>query len=389
MNTWDDLLIYIVVKKVDKETSEEWERTLGSSTEPPSFKDLKQFILARTRTLQACEENSTDLLGFVSVPPSKQEVEPKNKPIKTRSHHLKSGNTSGSCSFCNNDHYISKCPQYLQLSLDKRFEKIKQLRLCFNCLGKHPAKECESTGRCAVENCKGKHHTSIHRYKTTLGTSVQIYSVTNTPSDSTPVNSHSIHHEQSAQISVALLATALIKIQSQSGELVEARVLLDQGSQIFLISEKLTQLLHLPRRHIKREIFGVGGGRCQVSHGAIQVKLFSRWNNFITETEAVGLPRVSDYVPEFKGSSQWKHLDGLTLSDPKFNITGCIDVILGVGIFMEILQSGLIKGDVHEPVAQQTSLGWILSGNVSSTEIHEGPYSSNHISVDAELSMIW
>lgn len=41
---------------------------------------------------------------------------------------------------------------------------------------------------------------------------------------------------------------------------------------------------------------------------------------------------------------------------------GPVDIILGGGVYARILISGVIKAAIDEPIAQQTELGWIVSG---------------------------
>ncbi|KAF9407675.1 hypothetical protein HW555_012378 [Spodoptera exigua] len=88
------------------------------------------------------------------------------------------------------------------------------------------------------------------------------------------------------------------------------RGLLDQGSQVSLVTEHAAQRLRLPRRKVSAIVSGVG-----------------------------------------------------SLSDPHFNESGPIDLLLGAEIYSELILNGVIKRD-NFPVAQQTRVGWILCGNV-------------------------
>ena len=47
----------------------------------------------------------------------------------------------------------------------ERFEKVKELKRCFNCLGEgHITKSCPSKGHCLKKGCKKRHHTVLHDY---------------------------------------------------------------------------------------------------------------------------------------------------------------------------------------------------------------------------------
>ncbi|XP_011859383.1 PREDICTED: uncharacterized protein LOC105556882 [Vollenhovia emeryi] len=52
----------------------------------------------------------------------------------------------------------------------------------------------------------------------------------------------------------------------------------------------------------------------------------------------------------------------LQLADPEFRATDPIELLLGAEVCSIILEEGLRKGGPQAPIAQRTSLGWILSG---------------------------
>lgn len=58
-------------------------------------------------------------------------------------------------------------------------------------------------------------------------------------------------------------------------------------------------------------------------------------------------------------------MKGLVLADPHFSDTGTIDLLLGTDIHAQIVECGIIKGGPHEPIATQTRLGWLISGETA------------------------
>lgn len=67
--------------------------------------------------------------------------------------------------------------------------------------------------------------------------------------------------------------------------------------------------------------------------------------------------------------------DDLQLADPNFYESSDIDLLIGAGMFFDLLMSGQIKLGKRNPILQQTKLGWILSGPISlptpkSTRMH-------------------
>ena len=67
------------------------------------------------------------------------------------------------CPLCHQHHSITRCPQYLESSIQDRIHHVQSLHLCFNCLGQsHLKKDCPSSNRCFKPNCGALHHTSLH-----------------------------------------------------------------------------------------------------------------------------------------------------------------------------------------------------------------------------------
>ena len=65
------------------------------------------------------------------------------------------------CPSLKNEHNIMQCPQYSSCTPPQRYNIVKQLELCVNCLSPHHLRTtCVSNNRC--QECNGFHHTSLH-----------------------------------------------------------------------------------------------------------------------------------------------------------------------------------------------------------------------------------
>ena len=82
------------------------------------------------------------------------------------------------------------------------------------------------------------------------------------------------------------------------------------------------------------------------------------------EINAVVIPRVSCDLPSSPIPLDFKrnHLYDLTLADPSFGQPGCIDLLLGVDVFVDILRDGRRKGPPGSPTAIETDFGYVLDG---------------------------
>lgn len=152
--------------------------------------------------------------------------------------------------------------------------------------------------------------------------------------------------------------------------LATARALVDQGSETSFVSEALDhQRLRLPRKQASVTVIGVGGSKSGVAKGRITMKIMPHFNNSALTITALVLPRLTAYSGGSNVSAQaWTHVRNLELADPEFLSADSIDILLEADVFSAILASGVKKGGPQEPVAQKTSLGWILSGSLALNE---------------------
>ncbi|CAG4952078.1 unnamed protein product [Colias eurytheme] len=166
-----------------------------------------------------------------------------------------------------------------------------------------------------------------------------------------------------------LLATAKVNIKSEDGCNYLMRALIDPCAESSLITENAAQLLGLPR--VKRNCMVVGvGSKANNSKGVVKITISSLYSDFTIDSEAYVMKHVVDNLPSqsFRKPT-WPHIEKLSLADPEFNISKPIDLILGVEVYELILLPGFIRNSISQPIAQNTELGWILSGSVA-TQSH-------------------
>ncbi|XP_039311341.1 uncharacterized protein LOC105201279 [Solenopsis invicta] len=145
---------------------------------------------------------------------------------------------------------------------------------------------------------------------------------------------------------------------------------MDPGSETSLITESLAQRLRLPRTPASVAIYGVGGLKSGVSRGRIAMNLTSRVGNAVFAISALVMPRLSIYGGSVEAnSSGWSHIRGLDLADPDFSSTDPVELLLGVNVYAKVARPGMRLGGDEEPIAQQTALGWIIMGLVSTCQV--------------------
>ncbi|XP_048482282.1 uncharacterized protein LOC119693509 [Plutella xylostella] len=388
-STWDPVLLFISTQKLDTETHKEWEEHVSSSSssasldELPTFKEFLTFLEGRIHTLELT----------VAIP----------KPIKERTFHVASTEDK-ICVFCNKEnHTLSHCREFAKLTPTNRSEFVRDKGLCYNCLlPGHPVFYCKLQTSCRI--CRKRHHSLLHeRVKQDVTGNKEQINATEAALYTDVEDEDNILEDKEHEVAIsshfvskkstALLATALVPVRNEAGQTTVLRALIDQGSQATLISERATQLLKPKRTQVQGTVKGVGSTTTQINH-AVQIELRSRTeNNFNINVRAyVMATSVTSQLPNKPIPCEtWKHLEGITLADPSFNKPGRIDMLLGVEVYAKILKNDVIKGPPGSPIAQNTSLGWILFGNVDVQKENEQLISLHCLDVDMDdmLKSMW
>ncbi|XP_046141661.1 uncharacterized protein LOC123987780 [Osmia bicornis bicornis] len=165
---------------------------------------------------------------------------------------------------------------------------------------------------------------------------------------------------------MVLLATAQLMLVGPHGVQTRVRALLDQGSQSSFVSESVANLLGLQKRRVDVPLVGLGAKSAGTAHQATSFKIISLIDPlFQVETNALILSKLTSQLPaRCPMELDLGMFAGLSLADPQFHITGSVDVILGADVYGQLLRSGLRSFPPSSLVAQETVLGWIVSGPV-------------------------
>ena len=139
---WDVIISYLIVDKLDRESKQQWELNIKSG-EIPSLKELIDFLDQRSRAL-------TNLSSRTSTTHFAE-----NSPRLPRA----TNNTSECCPQCSDNHYLNKCAEFRNLTLEDKQSVVRNNGICDNCLRSgHTSQQCRSGG-CHV--CGNRHHTML------------------------------------------------------------------------------------------------------------------------------------------------------------------------------------------------------------------------------------
>ncbi|XP_053949452.1 uncharacterized protein LOC128857733 [Anastrepha ludens] len=359
----DGLLIHLVTRKFDQKTQEKWEEDLPMQT-LPTLNSMTSFLEKRCRIMENLEGATQTL--------SNQIGKHSNANKGMRNALVASSSSSSFCIFCDSkEHYINSCLKFLNLSPNLRYKEAKRLQLCLNCLRKgHSLQRCKS-GHC--RHCPGKHNSLLHMnpHTSSISPSSNLPTIEATaPSQQTLISSLTSSTVAQAPNSGAnsnvLLATAILSVKNRSGDSVPCRAILDSASQINFVTARLANMLQLPFKQSAILISGIGESNF-VADKEIDVFAQSQDKGYNTSFTAVVTPSITDYRPNFSLSSEWIIPSNINLADPLFFKPQRIDLLIGAGLFFDLMCVGQIRIASNLPLLQKTRLGWVVAGGVSYT----------------------
>lgn len=368
-----DILVYFVSQKLDSTTRRSWKLKFSDDSPPPRYDDLSKFLTSRALALE--------------------EIAPSHSLKSSREQKVTSATASTTsaqvCPLCKKSHFINKCSQFLDKNPSQRRELVKQSKRCFNCLSaKHAVAACISKFTC--RQCQQKHHTLLH-VDSLPSSSNNATAVLEQPKQSDEISqANSLSTVQmKASPSPVLLATARVIMQSPSGRAQSVRALLDQGSEVSIITENLAQSLRLRRVRTLTSISAVGCTKAGLCRYAANIQILARDRSGPTfSTLAFIMTSLTKYAPRRSSlSNQWSHLSELTFADDDPTGSGTIDLLIGADLYGSIILDEIRRGSVGQPVAQQTH--WVLSGPTCPPGIIPRSITALHCSLERELCRFW
>ncbi|XP_062537951.1 uncharacterized protein LOC134206273 [Armigeres subalbatus] len=164
----------------------------------------------------------------------------------------------------------------------------------------------------------------------------------------------------------ALLATAVVVVEDNSGHRYAARALLDSGSESNFMTETLSQRMKVRRRKVDVKIHGIGQAVTKVRQ-QIEATVRSRLTEFSQRMSFLVLPKVTVNLPTLSiNIEEWNVPDGIELADPSFKVSMGVDMVLGIESFFNFSKRGrqISLGD-RLPALDESVFGWVVCGGAS------------------------
>ena len=342
------------LRKLPTETRLAWNRhAVSSGLKQPTLNDvtlwLREFALA-------CSEMPVPQQTTSIKNGQPQFSHDSRSSSGTANHHKSSTNTPRSgpttdalkkdfCPESKGCPLLRQCPHFKSLDLQSRYDHVKKLKLCFNCLGPHAFKDCKSETTCRTDGCQRRHHTLLHR-------------------DQHPAVSSAVNTRRHLPGIVPILPVTL----SYGNNQISTYALLDSGSSVTLLAESAAKLLQPDlERNQQLSVTGINTV-AEVDVATIQC-FIGPYNSPVQphrldKVFSVPTLNVQTAQPAFLNSvcQQHPHLNHVKFPQLSSN---SVSLLIGVDSYDVICSRGVIHGPPNTPKSLHTLLGWTIVGNSS------------------------
>lgn len=176
---------------------------------------------------------------------------------------------------------------------------------------------------------------------------------------------------QGNSIGSVYLGTAQIKVLGNRGINVAVRALCDNGSEVNLVTASTVQQLLEKPRNGQTTFFGVGGNSLGSSLGVIYLKIELKDGGWIADKFYV-VKSITKYNP--MGEKKKFPLLTSSLADENYFKPGTIHALLGISVWIKIIQSNLFHSNDNRAIAHKSKLGYIVFSNDKDPYESENPY---------------
>ena len=252
------------------------------------------------------------------------------------------------CLTCGKEgHKLENCSKFKDLSVDERWEEIKNHKICRSCLKKHKF-PCKSTNVCGKTGCTYKHHNLLHN------------SNRHSPKN-TALAGNNVHHDDS---NIVLLKYAPVILHKGSRS-VKTIAFFDDGSQTSMLEQRLAEELKVSGTKEQLCLLWTDHIHRKENAQRVSIEISSESNpeckyplDGIRSIQSLHLPpqtfRKEDFIKSFP------HLKGVPACDYNNAVPG---ILIGTDFPKLGVQQRSIEGkDFRGPVASKTRLGWVVYG---------------------------
>ena len=342
---------------------ERWAESVGTRT-LPAFRDMISFLehrslIENTECVQQVKETQKSHHSNNKYTHSRAQGRPQQTCLAT-SNDPRSGKPQPSCMFCKRTHPIYACEQFRNLTTQERYDFVKKVSICHNCLlTTHKTIDCRR-GPC--RKCQKRHNTLLH-FDQPIPAEKEVNSQASTSQCISTLGSYNT--DSQGQV---ILGTAMVEILASKGQYRPCRAFLDSCSQCNSITEKLANDIGLPKKEINTKLKGVENIESRIKY-ITSTKIKSRYNEVDLNLSFLVFKEISGLMPTIPINKNALRIpNDIFLADPAFHRPSAIDILIGSEYFYHLMREGKIRVKGQSAIFQETDFGWIFAGRYVSPQ---------------------
>ncbi|XP_068235740.1 uncharacterized protein [Palaemon carinicauda] len=360
-NQCEVLLTPIIVSRLPMELRLQWSRECSGHES-----DLEWLLEWLKREIEVLERSEMYRKNIPASGPHGRNEERKNINSKdgrdnlytTPALHAVSQSEGSNCVFCTKlNHKSERCHKFLALDGQQRYDKIRELGVCFKCLNKgHISKNCKV--RCT--KCQGGHNVVMCGIKVNMAPQTNVENGDHVAPPSASMLSG--HYSNKT-----VLQTAKVKVMNNKGGFVTAKLLFDSGCDRSYVSSKFTEICKpewVTRTEAPYSSFGGHSSGKDIETNVYKLNVLDNKGEiipiFAASIPKICNPLVRPVVPTHILDA-FSHLDLADDFDDSSLLE--IDILIGLDYYWSLMNPEDAV-QVGKTVAMSSVFGWVLSGNV-------------------------
>nr|CAH7752097.1 unnamed protein product [Callosobruchus chinensis] len=188
-----------------------------------------------------------------------------------------------------------------------------------------------------------------------------------------------------------VLSTAQVEAYNNTNweHKINARALLDCGSQSSFITTSLCERLKLTKTKHKLAVSGIDN-KLTYANYKCDVKIKSIVGSYSFTLSCFVLDKITANIPDVPIDSSYLNIPvNIQLADPDFDTPQSIDILIGANAFWDLLSQGRISLGAHLPVLHNTRLGWVIAGAMDIPVSKSHCNLSTNIAIQDQLTKFW
>lgn len=269
------------------------------------------------------------------------------------------------CPSCEQAHILTKCPKYKALTVEQRWDFVREKKICFRCAQKnHRRMNCQAK-LCGVDQCRRPHHATLHRppkeptaAKPAAQVSPKEEAVLATATQ--PITGHR----------TVLLKMCPIIIAGPRGE-AKTYALLDEGATITLIDEELAASVGAKGKSRPLHLRGVNMSQQETESQLVNISIRGLKGDESYRVKARTMKNLNLHQQSIPDTLlKYEHLQDLPRDEVCYGLARP-GLLVGTDHWEHIVSRELRVGGPDQPAASRTHLGWVVHGTAPRKAIYE------------------